>query len=350
MMNLKEKVCIIGSGNWGSAIAKIVGENTERHSDVFEKEVTMWVYEELVQGEKLTEIINRQHENVKYLPGIRLPDHIVAIPELTRAAAGASLLIFVVPHQFVKGLCDQLRPMIESLQQRTIPIRAISLIKGMSENARGISLISDVIRQTLNIDVSVLSGANIANEVAAEQFCETTIGYRVLDHGMLFQKLFHTHYFNVSIIEDTTGVELCGALKNVVAIAAGFSDGLEYGSNTKAAILRIGLMEMMRLCRLFDPHVKWETFLESCGIADIITTCYAGRNRKCAEAYARTGKPFDVLEKELLNGQKLQGVLTAHEVYGFLESHHAVEQFPLFRNVYRICYEGVKPQELLKGL
>lgn len=354
-MEFREKVCIVGSGNWGSAIAKIIGENTRRHRDVFEENVNMWVYEELIEGRKLTEIINQQHENVKYLPGIRLPDNIVAVPDVTCAAEGASLLVFVIPHQFVKNICEQLRPVIERAQAQELQggkkIRAISLIKGMSESAKGISMISDVIRTILNIDVSVLSGANIANEVAEEQFCETTIGYRVHEHGLLFQKLFGTSYFRVSIVEDTTGVELCGALKNIVAVAAGFSDGLDYGSNSKAAILRIGLMEMMKLCHMFDPqHVKTETFFESCGIADIITTCYAGRNRKCAEAYIRTGKSFEVLEKELLNGQKLQGTLTAREVHEFLLSRGAVDQFPLFRNVFRICYEGMRPQDLLKDL
>lgn len=95
----KSRLAIIGSGNWGSAIAKIAGNNVSKHSSLFENVVNMYVYEEEVQGRKLTEIINEEHENVKYLPGVRLPNNIKAVPSAIEAAAGADLLIFVLPHQ-----------------------------------------------------------------------------------------------------------------------------------------------------------------------------------------------------------------------------------------------------------
>lgn len=149
------------------------------------------------------------------------------------------------------------------------------------------------------------------------------------------------------MVEDVAGVSLCGALKNVVAIAAGFTDGLGWGSNAKAAVMRIGLMEMKRFSEEFFQGVKPETFTEtSAGIADLITTCFGGRNRKCAEAFVKTGKSFEVLEKELLNGQKLQGTETAREVHEFLKARGKVEEYPLFRSVFSIAYEG----EGVKGL
>merc|ERR550514_46100 len=122
--------------------------------------------------------------------------------------------------------------------------------------------------------------------------------------------------FRVAIVEDTVGVELCGALKNIVAIGAGFCDGMGYGGNTKAAIIRIGLKEMIKFCKMFYTGISDDTFLESCGVADLITTCFGGRNRKCADAYAKAGgkKSLEEIEAELLGGQKLQGTLTAKEV------------------------------------
>lgn len=131
----------------------------------------MYVYEEIIDGKKLSEIINSQHENVKYLPGHRLPDPIVAVTDALETAKDADILIFVVPHAFVKRICE---PMKGKLKPNVI---GISLIKGFGETPDGgIQLISDVIKSTLNIDCAVLMGANLAGEVADEKFCETTIG------------------------------------------------------------------------------------------------------------------------------------------------------------------------------
>ena len=103
-----KKVCIVGSGNWGSAIARLVGVNTARFPERFAAEVKMWVFEEEVNGRKLTEIINTEHENVKYLPGRPLPPNIVAVPDISDAALDADILIFVLPHQFIKRACGPL--------------------------------------------------------------------------------------------------------------------------------------------------------------------------------------------------------------------------------------------------
>lgn len=152
-------------------------------------------------------------------------------------------------------------------------------------------MISEIIESNLNIDVAVLMGANLAPEVANENFCEATIGTKdVQGMGLVLKKLFHTEYFRINVVKDSHTVELCGALKNVVACAAGFSDGLGYGDNTKAAIIRLGLMEIIRYVEKFYPGSSFKTFFESCGIADLVTTCYGGRNRKICEAFAKTGK------------------------------------------------------------
>merc|ERR1719460_1685749 len=219
--------------------------------------------------------------------------------------------------------------------------KAISLIKGIDFDEKGLVLISDNIRKALSIDVSVLMGANVAKEVAKGDFCETTIGYTVKANGELFQKAFNADTFLVSLAQDTVGVELCGALKNIVAIGAGFCDGLGYGGNTKAAIIRIGLKEIIKFSKMFYDGIQDDTFLESCGVADLITTCFGGRNRKCAEAFAAAGKQksLDTIEAELLGGQKLQGTLTAKEVNHILKMKGLEHEFPFFTTVYKISYE-----------
>jgi len=184
-------------------------------------------------------------------------------------------------------------------------------------------------------------GANVANEMASDAFCETTIGYVDPANGELFRLAFDAPSFKVGTVQDTVGVELCGALKNIVAIGAGFCDGLGYGGNTKAAIIRIGLKKMIKFTKTFYSGIEDDTFLESCGVADLITTCFGGRNRKCAEAYAKAGKSksLEEIEAELLGGQKLQGTLTAKEVNHILKMKGLEHEFPFFTTVYKISYE-----------
>merc|ERR1711998_135854 len=178
-----------------------------------------------------------------------------------------------------------------------------------TEYVRVVPDVTDMIKDEMKgMDVSVLMGANVANEVARDEFCESTVGYKSKANGEAFQAMLDCPTFRVGSINDVAGTELCGALKNVVALGAGFCDGLEMGGNTKAALIRIGLQEMKMFIRTFYPDVKDATFLESCGVADLITTCFGGRNRKCAEAFVRAkgNETWDDIEKRLLGGQKLQ--------------------------------------------
>eukprot|EP00761_Pharyngomonas_kirbyi_P012623 gb/GECH01012650.1/.p1 GENE.gb/GECH01012650.1/~~gb/GECH01012650.1/.p1 ORF type:complete len:358 (+),score=101.67 gb/GECH01012650.1/:1-1074(+) len=350
----KERVAVIGSGNWGSTIAKLVGEHiqqrrkqTEENVDgpEFESEVKMWVYEEEIEGKKLTEIINSQHENVKYLPNVKLPENIIASPDAQDTVKDATLLIFVLPHQFVPKVCNTIKDHISP------KARAISLIKGM-DLQHDSQLISSLIKEELNIDCSVLTGAHIAKEVAAGQFTEATLGYYNLESAQPFYHLFNTRNFKVSLSDDPVTVELCGTLKNIVAIAVGLVDGLEMGLNTKSSVMRIGLREMQNLMRKWNPGTKPDTLLESCGVADLITTCFGGRNRRVAEHFARNNgkKSFEQLEQELLQGQKIQGTLTAKEVHMVLKRWGVTQEFPLFTAVYEIAFENKPPQHLFHKL
>jgi len=326
-MSLKKKVCVVGSGNWGSAIAKIIGYNVIKNKDQFEENVSMWVFEEMIEGKKLTEIINETHVNVKYLPNHPLPANVIAVPDLLDASRDADILVFVVPHQFINRLCDQMAGNIKS------SAIGLSLIKGFLPAAGGgIELISHTINKKLNVPVSVLMGANLAPEVADEKFCETTIGSACAEQGRTLLNIIQTNYFRVVVVKDVEAVEICGALKNIVACGAGFVDGLGYGDNTKAAVIRLGLMEMIKFAEIFYPGSQLSTFFESCGVADLITTCYGGRNRRVSEAFVKTKKSIAELEKEMLNGQQLQGPPTAEEVNFMLKNKDMEAKY--FDNIY----------------
>ncbi|KAK1770076.1 glycerol 3-phosphate dehydrogenase [Phialemonium atrogriseum] len=398
----KHKVTVVGSGNWGSTISKIVAENTRAHTDLFEEAVQMWVYEEEItipkdsphydasnadKPRKLTEIINQYHENPKYLPGIALPENVVANPSLQDAVRNSTILIFNLPHQFIGNVCKQLKGHI-------LPFaRGISCIKGVNVSDDGISLFSEWIGEGLGIYCGALSGANIASEIAAEKWSETTIAYDPppmdssrnptpsnrspvastfdlsitcaddsayhqqqhrsangeesktkltavppeyppLDHET-FAHLFHRPYFHVSMVSDVAGVSLGGALKNIVALAAGFVDGRGWGDNAKAAVMRVGLMEMVRFGKeFFGQTVHAGTFTEeSAGVADLITSCSGGRNFRCAKMAVERGVSVDEVERTELNGQMLQGTTTAREVNSFLKTRGKEGDYPLFTAV-----------------
>merc|ERR1719181_1686312 len=292
----------------------------------------------------LSQVFNDTKENVKYLPGHTLPNNVRAEPDLKKAVMYADILVWVLPHQFVPRT-------VQNMGKLKDGCCSVSLIKGGLELEGGkLGLCSDQLRELLGHEVAVLMGANVANEVAAGEFCEPTLGCTAKEHQPVLLKLFDCSTFRVNAVDDIPGVELCGALKNVVALGAGFCDGLDYGGNTKAALIRIGLQEMKLFIRYFYPEVKDATFLESCGVADLITTCFGGRNRKCAEAFVRSkgAKTWTDIEKELLGGQKLQGTLTSQELWPVMQKHNMCDKLPLFTTIYRIAFEDKAPWTIVK--
>lgn len=348
------RVCVIGSGNWGTTIAKVVSENCAERTQEFEEIVKVWVFEEQVNGRNLTEIINEDHENVKYLPGVKLPHNLVADPNLIHVVEDADLIVFNIPHQFLHNIVKQIKGKVQP------HARAISCLKGLDVTPDGCKLLTDYITRHLGIACGALSGANLAPEVAREKWSETSVGYLLpedfqgkgkdIDQTTL-KHVFHRPYFHVRVIDDVAGVSLAGALKNIVAVAAGMVEGLGWGDNAKAAIMRIGIMEMTKFAHQFFPEANSDTFsVESAGVADLITTCSGGRNVRVGKFMAETGKSAEVAEKELLNGQSAQGVITAKEVHELLENKGDVSEYPLFESTFQILYGDAKMENLPKLL
>ena len=375
----RHKVAVVGSGNWGTTVAKLVAENTREHPDLFEEDVQMWVYEENVvipsdsphydaavgdQPQKLTSVINTCHENVKYLPKIQLPPNIVANPSLLDTVKDSSILIFNLPHEFIGNVCRQIKGHI-------LPsARGISCIKGVTVTEDKVELICEYIGETLGIYCGALSGANIANEIANELWCETTIAYNTppcdrrsengtngeahrdargqpsktaltpvpdyyppVDHAELLT-LFDRPYFTVSMVSDVVGVSLAGALKNIVALACGFIEGHGWNMTAKTAVMRRGMLETIHFCQEFFPETIQEmTFWESAGWSDMIVSCTSARNWRYSKMAVERGVSLYEVERTELNGQKLQGISTTKEVMSFLKARGVQDKYPLFKAV-----------------
>lgn len=341
------RVSLVGSGNWGTAVGKIVAANA-KESYIFQTDVRMWVFEEEFEGRKLTDWINNHHENKKYLPGFQLPPNLRAVPSLVDACKDADLLVFVMPHQFIEKTCHELK------KAQLLPphARAISLIKGIGvKNGRPVTLTHDI-GEILDLPKPcVLSGANVAGDVASEHFAEATIGHAEgeAETAALWQLLFDRPHFKVNVLPDVDGVEVCGALKNVVALAGGMCEGMGQGTNTKAAILRLGVEEMKTFIMLFFGGLLADTLYDSAGYADVITTVFGGRNARVATEFVRQGgkKDWNELEKEMLGGQKLQGPATLELVAQVIRENKVEHLFPLFMATHAVAFENAKPQTIL---
>lgn len=347
------RVGIIGCGNWGSAIGKVVAENSMT-SYLFHEEVKMWVRdEEVVTTDKgvvkLSEVMNTTHENVSFLPGIVLPKNLVAVNDFKEIAKVSDLIVFVMPHQFLKSTCRAMKPHVKSTAQ------AITLVKGLEVENGNPVVFSELIQKELGLPSCALSGANVAKGVAKMEFAETTIGYGkgMKDIACIWQQLFDRPYFKTQNTPDIIGVQICGALKNVVALAVGFADGLGAETNAKAAVMRIGVNEIIKFVKVFYKSTSLDVYFESAGYADVITTCFGGRNVRCASEFVKRGGSeggvkWDDVEKCILGNQKMQGQLTCAELHEVLSFHGVLKDFPLFAICYKISFEGLPAKEMLK--
>ena len=338
------RVSIIGSGNFGSCIAREIGRNILKLGKEFNPEVKMWVLEETLNGESLINIINTRHENVKYLPGFHFTENVKAVGDIVECC-DADYFVFVVPHQFLEGTLRKMQGHVKKTATGCM------LTKGITFKDGTIQLLTDTISEILGIPCGSLMGANIANEIARGDYCESTLAFPDKNGPIAanWKRLLESETFSISIVEDCALQQLAGTIKNIIAIGGGIIDGLGMGQSTKAAILRVGCLEVYNFAKWYFPdrNVKLETMTESCGFGDIVASSYGGRNRRCAEYFVKTGKSFPECERDLLNGQKLQGNLAAAEVYKVLKLRNACKQFPLFTTIYLIIQRKIKPEEII---
>lgn len=340
----KLKVGVIGSGNWGTAVSRLIANNIKENS-AFEERVDMWVFEEEVNGEPLSKLINDGHENVKYLPGIKLPDEVVANPSIEEVCAAADILVFVVPHEFVQSICEK----ISSAPSRKEGAIGVSLIKGAVFGEDEVALVSKTLAKALDMRVSSLMGANIANDVAKDLLAEGTLGYAKKKDLKKLIPLFNCKTYRVTPVECVEVPEMCGVIKNVIALGCGFADGKGHGVNASVAIMRNGFVEMIRFCDEFVKDTSSDTkvgrvYLESSGFADLVVTCTHGRNHECARIAAEKDMTLEEVEKDKMNGQKLQGYSTSKDLYAFLERKGKLDKFPLLRAICEVA-SGTKPSE-----
>ncbi|XP_034138083.1 serine/arginine repetitive matrix protein 1 isoform X1 [Drosophila guanche] len=340
----KLKVCIIGSEGWGAAIAATVSNNVKQ-LEGFDSRAHIYVYDELVRSKYLSEVMNNCHENIKYLPGIRLPENLIAVNDLLEAAKNADIMIFATPQHFVKSYCNILAGKVK---KNAI---ALSMVKGLAHVSDGeIDLYSNLISQQLDMPCYSLMSANSAMEMAQGKLCELTIGCNDENDARLLTEVLQTDNCRVITIDDVDGVELCGTLKDIIALGAGFVDGLNLGENARVAALHLGVKEMMRFTMTFYPTAKMSTFFESCAVANSVASTYVDKNVTFAKSFITSGKTIQEIESNLLNGRKLLGPLVAAELNAFLEEEDMQDEFPLFTAIHRICQNEVEPETILETL
>ena len=282
--------------------------------------------------------IAARRENAKYLPGVTIPNTVVITDDLERALQ-ADAIVVATPAQGVRELRDRVAPLLRPAH------RLCSATKGLTpdDSRRMSELWSDVMPASR---VAVLSGPNISREIAAGLPAPTVIASTERDTAKAFQALLGTPMFRAYTNDDVVGVELCGALKNIVALGAGAIDGMGYGMNAKAGFMTRGLAEIARYT--FSSGANPLTCAGLAGFGDLIATCASAhsRNRSVGELLAKGATLADI--KRRLGGQVAEGIGTTEAVHA-LATAKGVEM-PIVAETYRVLFEGKPIREAMRGL
>ncbi|TDD35430.1 NAD(P)-dependent glycerol-3-phosphate dehydrogenase [Nonomuraea terrae] len=317
------KVAVFGTGSWGTTFAMILAEAGN--------EVTLWG-----RRRELVEVIDRDHANPDYLPGVPLPPTLRATTDPERALAGADFVVLAVPSQRLRPNLAAWRPYI--------PPKAVlvSLMKGIELGTT--KRMSEVIREVAEVPeerVAVVSGPNLAQELAHRQPAATVVACTDIAVAERFQAICHLPpWFRPYTNPDVVGVELGGAVKNVIALAVGVSAGMGMGDNVSAMLITRGLAEISRLGAALgaDPH----TFAGLAGMGDLVATCTSplSRNRTFGENLGR-GMTFD--EVVAATKQTAEGVKSCESVLELARKHDV--EMPITEVVVGVVHDGMSPSE-----
>lgn len=317
---------VLGDGAWGTAVALLLAQNRDHR-------VRLWCH----RPDRAREL-NAQRENTRFLPGVPIPAEVEITAELGVALADAGLCVVAVPTVYLR---DTLKNLGGSLTTTT-PI--VSLAKGV-ENAT-FQRPTEILRQLTGSErLAVLSGPSHAEEVSRGLPTSVVVASDDADLSQWIQQRFTTVRFRVYTNADIIGVETAGALKNVIAIAAGICDGLGFGDNAKSALLTRGLVEMAR----YGVAVGGEhaTFYGLAGLGDLMTTCISphGRNRRVGLRLA-AGESLDAILKS--TEMVAEGVYTTRSVYE--RTRPMGIEMPILVEVYRMLYQGKSPKQAVSDL
>jgi glycerol-3-phosphate dehydrogenase (NAD(P)+) len=318
------KISVIGSGAWGTTLSILLAEKGH--------ELVLWTYEK-----ELLKPMQETRENKVFLPGFQLPESIEIVGE-PKAASGSDIFIFAVPTQFLRSVAGQFKDFVK-------PDRiVVSASKGIE--LKTLKLPLEILKEELKLDrLAALSGPNLSAEIARGQPAASVIASKDEQIARSVQESLMAERFRLYLNPDPLGVQLGGALKNVIAIAAGVADGLELGNNAKAGLMIRGIAEITRLGAAMGADPK--TFAGLSGMGDLIVTCVSklSRNHYVGEQIAR-GKEL----KQILADMPdiAEGVPTAQAALSLGEKHKVA--LPVTREVYQVLYRGKDPFKSITDL
>ena len=323
-----EAVGVIGGGSWGTALANLLANKGIP--------VSLWVFEA-----DLCEEMQQTKENSLYLPGVQLSPLLHPDNSLEKVLADKRILLMAVPSHVHRHVAMQMLDFLKG------PVVVISATKGIeNESLKTMSAIwQEIMPVSISWVYSVLSGPSFAREVVKKVPTAVTVASESKEVAQEVQELFSTEYFRVYTSTDVIGVEMAGALKNIIALAAGMIDGLGLGHNTRAALMTRGLAEMSRLGTSMGAHPL--TFLGLAGVGDLVLTCTGDLSRNRTVGYQLgQGKKL----AEILGEMKMvaEGIKTTRSVYN-LAQQRGIEM-PICDQIYRILYEDQPPEKAVVEL